>query len=229
MELVVDVMADERKPGGDILGLEIYADGADRRFYAKSAQKYRDTMHLTQRVPQRVRVVWRKSAKGSQIRWGSASYYDERGKAKQNYLPPDTRQFSAADEIAKRKVVATTTGVVHHGPWGSDYGDEVLGDFDIPVGERIPIEVTDSLRKDGGELRIKFRVAADAVYFGWDVVRQQRLKFADGTTGFDNPQYFHSGGDFQEARLIYQPDGKITRGKGWYIDKKTGRRVETDF
>jgi hypothetical protein len=171
MELVVDAMA-----GQQILGLEMYPDGIDRTFYRSSVTKLENKSHmlLSQRVPQRVRVVW----------------HDD-------------------DKIVRRADGERT------------YAGNILGDHKILVGERIPAEVTDSIRKEGGQLRIKFRLAKDGVYFGWDVERRASANAV--------PKYFHTGGDFQESRLIYQSDGRPVRGKGWYIDKKTDQKVETEF
>lgn len=226
MELVVDAMAGER-----FFGVEFYADGADRQFYAKSSQgsvngRGGDHLVLSQRVPQRVRVVWRKSDKYAQVAWGDAAYYDELGKPKKNYIPPDASKFRVAEEIERRKVIAAATGVAHHGPWGSDYGDEVVGDYDIAVGERIPQDVVDSVRKDGGGLRVKFRLSKDGVYFGWDI---QRLGRPGGSQSNNKdappPHLWLVGGDFREAHIF---NGQVVR-KGWYIDKKTGQKIETDF
>jgi hypothetical protein len=176
MELVVDAMA-----GHEILGLEMFPDGLDRTFYRSSVTKLENRSHmlLSQRVPQRVRIVWHDSAK-----------------------------------IVGRK----------DNPNINTYAGSVLGDHNIPVGERIPAEVTDSIRKEGGQLRIKFRLAKDGVYFGWDVDRRAKLGEPDNPEG--PPQrYWLSGGDFREAYIF---NGKVVR-KGWYIDKKTGQKIETDF
>jgi hypothetical protein len=227
MELVVDGMA-----GEEFLGVEFYADGAVRRFYAASAHGSKggragmDFLSLTSRVPERVRVVWRKSGKYAQVRWGSAAYYDESGKPKKDYIPPDGNKFSAAEEIERRKAIASATGVTHHGPWASDYGDEVVGDHDIAVGERIPQEVVDSVRKDGGQVRVKFRLSKDGVYFGWDIQRLGRPSSNQSNNKDAPPQHLWLvGGDFREAHIF---NGQVVR-KGWYIHPKTGQKIETDF
>jgi hypothetical protein len=223
MELVVDAIA-----GDKILGLEIYADGSDRAFYRSSVTTLGNRSHmvLAQRVPQRVRVVWRKSDKYAQVAWGDAAYYDESGKPKKNYIPPDGNKFSVAEEIEKRKVIAAATGVTHHGPWGSDYGDEVVGDYDIAVGERVPQDVIDSVRKDGSGLRVKFRLSKDGVYFGWDIQRLGRPGGSQSNNKDAPPQHLWLvGGDFREAHIF---NGQVVR-KGWYIDKNTGQKIETDF
>lgn len=108
-------------------------------------------------------------------------------------------------------------------------GGTVVGDYTIEVALRIPQEVVDDLRRDPkGGLRIKFRLADDGVLFGWDIERRPGYDPKNGVTSVP-PVYSMTGGDFQEARLIYHSDGRITKGKGWYIDKKTGQKIETDF
>lgn len=105
-------------------------------------------------------------------------------------------------------------------PW---LGGTVVGDYTIQVAARIPDEVIDDVRKDGGKLRIKFRLVDDGVLLGWDIERRP---------GYDSrypdkhvpPQFDMAGGDFQEA-LIF--GGQVIQ-KGWYIDKN-GQKIETDF
>lgn len=96
----------------------------------------------------------------------------------------------------------------------------IAGDYTIPVAERIPDEVLESLRKDPGMLRIKFRLHPDGVYFGWDIERRPGYKPGYSVSAVhDMP-----GGDFQEARIF---NGAVVR-KGWYIDKN-GQKIETDY
>ncbi|MFZ6688621.1 hypothetical protein ACO0K0_12810 [Undibacterium sp. SXout11W] len=85
----------------------------------------------------------------------------------------------------------------------------------FPVAERIPEEVLNDIREHGGNLRLKFRVQSDGVLFGWDIERAGR-----NLSVHSNP-----GGDFKEAHIS---GGKVVE-KGWYIDKKTGQKIETDY
>jgi hypothetical protein len=86
--------------------------------------------------------------------------------------------------------------------WGKDrqydvsragwYGGTILGDYTIPVAERIPDEVLNEIRAHGGGLRLKFRLKPDAVLFGWDIARSAPL---GDVSIFEMP-----GGDFLETR-----------------------------
>jgi hypothetical protein len=86
--------------------------------------------------------------------------------------------------------------------WGKDrhydfsqaawYGGTILGDYTIPVGERIPDEVLNDIRAHGGGLRLKFRLKPDGVLFGWDIERAAPL---GDVSIFEMP-----GGDFLETR-----------------------------
>ncbi|MFZ6864505.1 hypothetical protein ACO0K7_17880 [Undibacterium sp. Ji67W] len=91
----------------------------------------------------------------------------------------------------------------------------IIGDYTFPVAERIPEEVLNDIREHGGNLRLKFRVQSDGVLFGWDIERAGR-----NLSIHSNP-----GGDFKEAHISR---GKVVE-KGWYIDKQTGQKIETDY
>ena len=93
------------------------------------------------------------------------------------------------EKIAKRKLIATNINFVHQGPWGSEYGGEAAGDYIIPIASRIPDEVVKEIRKNGGGLRLKFRLKPDGVMFGWDIER-----FGGGL-----PRHSMPGGDFLET------------------------------
>jgi hypothetical protein len=72
------------------------------------------------------------------------------------------------------------------------YGGTILGDYTIPVAERIPDEVLNDIRAHGGGLRLKFRLKPDGVLFGWDIERSAPL---GDVSIFEMP-----GGDFLETR-----------------------------
>ena len=110
-------------------------------------------------------------------------------------------------------------------------GSTIVGDYTIPVAERIPNEVLDEIRANGGGLRLKFRVHDKGVYLGWDIERRPGYKpgamYDPARPGYIRhfPAEHHlAGGDFREARIF---NGKPVR-MGWYIDAN-GQRVETDF
>ena len=96
--------------------------------------------------------------------------------------------------------------------YGIYEGGTVVGDYTVPVAERIPDELLAAMRKGVGGFRLKIRIHPEGLLIGWDLSR-----------GF-NLQYF-AGGDFREADI---ENGKVLR-KGWYIHPKTGQKIETDF
>jgi hypothetical protein len=69
------------------------------------------------------------------------------------------------------------------------YSAQIVGDYTIPIASRIPDEVVDELRRNGGGLRLKFRLKTDGVLFGWDIER-----FEGGM-----PRHLMPGGDFLQT------------------------------
>lgn len=69
------------------------------------------------------------------------------------------------------------------------YSAPIVGDYTFPVASRIPDEVIHEIRKNGGGLRLKFRLKTDGVLFGWDIER-----FSGGL-----PRHSMPGGDFLET------------------------------
>ncbi|WP_448444682.1 hypothetical protein [Limnohabitans sp.] len=69
------------------------------------------------------------------------------------------------------------------------YSAPIVGDYTFPVASRIPEEVVREIRKNGGGLRLKFRLKPDGVLFGWDIER-----FSGGL-----PRHSMPGGDFLET------------------------------
>jgi hypothetical protein len=140
--LVVDAV-----PGVEMLGVEFFADGSDRPFYARSMQRKSGRAIMAfpiSVVPDRVRVMWRDS-----------------------------------DKLVRRA----------DNPSLSTYAGNVLGDYTFPIASRIPDDVVKEIRKNGGGLRLKFRLKPDGVLFGWDIER-----FAGGL-----PRHSMPGGDFLET------------------------------
>ena len=72
---------------------------------------------------------------------------------------------------------------------GITYGGKLLGDHNLPIASRIPDAVLQEIRKNGGGLRLKFRLKPDGVMFGWDIER-----FSGGL-----PRHSMPGGDFLET------------------------------
>ena len=65
----------------------------------------------------------------------------------------------------------------------------LAGDSTIPVASRIPESIFEDIRKNGGALRIKFRLKPDGVMLGWDIQRKGKYML----------QSFMPGGDFLET------------------------------
>jgi hypothetical protein len=65
--------------------------------------------------------------------------------------------------------------------------------------------------------------------FGWDIQRRPaydpKQHSQNGEPDNVAPEHSFVGGDFREAEII---NGKLVR-KGWYIDRRTGQKIETDF
>ncbi|TBO32934.1 hypothetical protein EYS42_07165 [Aquabacterium lacunae] len=75
-----------------------------------------------------------------------------------------------------------TGGITFDGP--------LAGDYTIPVAPRIPEAVLEDVRRNGGALRIKFRLKPDGVMLGWDIQRSGAYVF----------EYTMAGGDFLDTR-----------------------------
>jgi len=92
----------------------------------------------------------------------------------------------------------------------------VVGDYTVPVLERIPAEAFALARAGKNRyLILSFRLRDDGVDFAWMIRLQEGAPF----------ERLMNGGDFQAARMR---NGKVVE-KGWYIDKKTGQKIETDY
>lgn len=141
----------------------------------------------------------------SSKRVGNLTYTD-------NSMPvPKTVRVTWREGDVKRERVKKADGTTYPPQW---LGGTIIGDYTIEVASRIPDAVLDSIRNEGGALRLKFRLKDDGVLLGWDIERP----------GGGISRYSMAGGDFREA-YIY--NGKVVE-PGWHIDKN-GQKVETDF
>jgi hypothetical protein len=96
-------------------------------------------------------------------------------------------------------------------------GGTVVGNYRIEVASRIPKEVVQyASAKKGRAIKLMFRILDDDVVLGWCV--QEAPPPPAGGWVFSN-----YGGDFLPAEKL---QGQIVT-KGWYLDKKTGQRIET--
>jgi hypothetical protein len=256
LALVVDAVE-----GAEMLGNEFFADGSDIPFYQSSVTRKGNRAIMafpSGTVPERVRVVWRIRDNFGPSWWSNPQTVDEFGNPIKDYksILHDRSYKSPTwqEKIEKRKLIAKNIGHVHQGPWGGRYFGEAAGDYTIPIASRIPDEVVKEIRKNGGGLRLKFRLNPNGVFFGWDIER-----FEGGL-----PRHSMPGGDFREAGPAYGLPGRLvfeayvnpytdtasvnpaakpyldtgeyfvpSRSadiwrKGWYIDKD-GRKVLTDF
>lgn len=144
----------------------------------------------------------------SRLRMGNASKYGvprfyrvtwREGERQRNNEPRDMSKIAAEGD-------------------GTYSGGKVVGDYIVPVAERIPDELLAEMRQRKLGLRIKLRIHPEGVLLGWD------LQGPPGT-GPQYDKYTMAGGDFREARIY---DGKPLR-MGWYIHPKTKERIETPF
>ncbi|RZI43924.1 hypothetical protein EGT07_00370 [Herbaspirillum sp. HC18] len=84
-------------------------------------------------------------------------------------------------------------------------GGTIIGDYTVPVAERIPDEVLDYIRRNGGALRLKIRLKDDGVLIGWDVEEWYTTQYGRGL------RWVRPGGDFREAQIR---DGNVI-DPGW--------------
>ena len=77
------------------------------------------------------------------------------------------------------------------GPW---VGGTIIGDYTVPVAERIPDSILDYIRKNGGALRVKIRLKDDGVLIGWDVEEWYTTQYGRGL------RWVLPGGDFLDTK-----------------------------
>ena len=97
-------------------------------------------------------------------------------------------------------------------PWS---GGVIIVDFTVPVAERIPDEILDYIRKNGGALRLKIRLHDKGIAIGWDV--EFVIPYADwkpNNLGLGSGvSHRLAGGDFKEARpadVVFE-DGNLKK------------------
>jgi hypothetical protein len=125
---------------------------------------------------------------------------------------------------------------VMDGDTGIFKGGTLVGNYTVPVASRIPDELLNEIRTNRGKFRLKIRIADDGPLIGWDI--ESRPDYDPNKKHLYNPPYHRMvGGDFKEKSLIYfkqTPKGLVHLDPeiwepGWYIDRKTSKRIETDF
>ena len=110
----------------------------------------------------------------------------------------------------------------------------VITDVTVPVAERIPDALLDLLRKYGGGLSIKHRCTPETLLLGWEIRPGQNYPYKKNEFGTEyvSDEDLMIGGDFCERRVVnvlVNNQWKLVEKKGWYIQPKTGQRIETDF
>jgi hypothetical protein len=98
-------------------------------------------------------------------------------------------------------------------------GGTIIGDYTVQIASRLPDDIVTAATSRGETFRLKIRLHDEGPLIGWDLKGPMSVYFA--------------GGDFQEARVVYEGDlgNNPTKRwvKGWYIHPKTRERIETDF
>lgn len=119
-----------------------------------------------------------------------------------------------------------------HGPLkdGTTYNGKIIGDEVIQVGARIPRELLKDLKRDPkGGLRLKFRMKRHGSLLLQKSIPAHSNKAVSSCPGCQNRRHavvqYPSPASFREA---YINNGKIIR-PGWYVDRKTGRKIEIDY
>lgn len=125
---------------------------------------------------------------------------------------PEWVEVSWREPIYGKKFIPSTGNTIDV----LDFGRE-LGRFRVEVASRIPVDVLKYASAERGRaIKLMFRLLDDDVVLGWCV--QEPSKLGGGWL------FSHFGGDFKPANWV---QGAVTE-KGWYVNRKTGQRVDTD-
>jgi hypothetical protein len=125
---------------------------------------------------------------------------------------PEWVEVSWREPIYGKKFIPSTGNTIDV----LDFGRE-LGRFRVEVASRIPVDVLRYASAERGRaIKLMFRLLDDDVVLGWCV--QEPSKLGGGWL------FSHFGGDFKPANWV---QGAVTE-KGWYVNRKTGQRVDTD-
>ncbi len=147
---------------------------------------------------------------------------DEKGRivsASATLSPENVRNKTYTDNSIPKTIRATWREGKFESVYGGGWKDgTIIGDYTVPMAERIPDSILDYIRKNGGALRLKIRLKDDGILIGWDVEERFTTQYGSGL------RWVQPGGDFQEAKIF---DGKVVQ-KGWYIEKN-GQKIETDY
>lgn len=124
---------------------------------------------------------------------------------------PQWVEVSWREPIRGKKFIPSTGNTIDILDFGKD-----LGRVRVEVASRIPEDVLRYASAERGRaIKLMFQILDDDVVLGWCV--QEPSKLGGGWI------YSNFGGDFRPAEWF---NGKVIR-PGWYLDKKTGHKVET--
>lgn len=114
------------------------------------------------------------------------------------YIPKTIRVIWRTGEVRERR---NEKGHTDYHVMGFE-GGTILGDYTVPVAGRIPDEILDYIRQNGGALRLKIRLKDDGVLIGWDVEKSLPIPGCKpGEVAVCTAvHYLLPGGDFREAR-----------------------------
>jgi len=125
---------------------------------------------------------------------------------------PQWVEVSWREPIRGKKFIPSTGNTIDILDFGKD-----LGRVRVEVASRIPEDVLQYASAEPGRaIKLMFRILDDDVVMGWCV--QEPSKLGGGWL------FSHFGGDFKPANWV---QGIVTE-KGWYLDRKTGQKVETN-
>jgi hypothetical protein len=140
------------------------------------------------------------------------TFYNEHGSvisAPGSLSPRNTSQsaYPGGERGVPKTIRATwRTGYFEQKAGGGGWdGGTIIADYTIPVADRIPDEVLDDIRRNGGALRIKLRLKDDGILLGWDVMRRKPKPGVDYSHCKKHEcvyglHYETPGGDFLDTR-----------------------------
>lgn len=125
-------------------------------------------------------------------------------------------------------------GIFRDRPFAAREGPPLV-DVTVPVASRIPDEALDRIRKYNGSLSLRLRITPQTLLVGWEIRLGKSYPFKKDKAGnaVVTNEDMMVGGDFWPAQPIneLQSNGYQVQvhKKGWQIDPKTGKKIETDF
>ena len=159
-----------------------------------------------------------------------SSYFGDEKKGDQFAVPKTLRMLRYPDDAVSNRDW-NGHNIRDQGRW---LGTPAV-DVTVPVASRIPEAALDRVRQYKGSLTLKLRLMPETLLIGWEVKdgKSYPFKLDKGGGAYYAEGERLVGGDFCEARprLVLMPNGMSdnVHQKGWYIDPKTGQKIQTDF